>query len=69
MEKIFPNGKPTIKLTGNIMEIGDELKLMPGLYKDKFEFLEKTGINKFRFILCRIPITDYPFGLKSKIGP
>ena len=32
--------------TGNIMEIGDQARLAPGLYKSEIEFLEGTIINK-----------------------
>jgi len=47
-----PNGKGLPewttydKASGNIMEIGDQARLSPGLYKNKFDFLESTGINK-----------------------
>jgi para-nitrobenzyl esterase len=47
-----PNGKdlPEWKVydnpVGNIMEIGDQPKLIPGLYKDEFNFLEGIMITK-----------------------
>ena len=47
-----PNGKGLPewttydKASGNIMEIGDQARLLPGLYKNKFDFLESTSINK-----------------------
>lgn len=34
------------KTSGNIMEIGDQSHLSPGLYKNEFGFLEGTMINK-----------------------
>jgi para-nitrobenzyl esterase len=43
-----PNGKDVPewkfydKAEGNIMVIGDELKLQQGLYKEEFDFLEKN---------------------------
>jgi para-nitrobenzyl esterase len=40
--KDLPEWKPYEKADGNIMEIGDELKLHPVLYKEEFEFFEKS---------------------------
>jgi len=34
------------KSTGNIMGIGDKSQLSPGLFKNEFEFLERTVVNK-----------------------
>jgi len=34
-----PEWKAYDKISGNIMEIGDQSKLIPGLYKKEFEFL------------------------------
>jgi para-nitrobenzyl esterase len=40
----LPEWKIYEKTTGNILEIGDQSRLIPGLYKNKFDFLE--AINK-----------------------
>ncbi len=42
----LPDWKPYEKTSCDIMEIGDQSKLSPGLYKSEFDFLEGTIMNK-----------------------
>jgi para-nitrobenzyl esterase len=42
----LPEWKSYNKNSGDIMELGDQPRLSPGLYKTKFDFLEKIEMNK-----------------------
>jgi para-nitrobenzyl esterase len=42
----LPEWKAYDKPVGNVMEIGDQPKLIPGLYKNEFTFLEGVMVTK-----------------------